>query len=81
MQPPQKKLATTATDINRSKDEDLRRFLPFVTQSGGLTVFKRAELNALDACHRTQWRRFLGVVHPEHIGNQEVYESAGVEPV
>ena len=55
--------------------------MPFYIHSAGSLVLKRTELDKLDAHHRKQLRRLLGVFYPEHISNEKVYEKTRTRPI
>ena len=38
-------------------------------------------MDQLDAFHRSQLRRLLGIYYPRHIGNRELYEQTKTEPI
>ena len=55
--------------------------MPFYTHSAESLVLKRTELDKLDAHHRKQLRRLIGVFYPEHIANEKVYEKTNTRPI
>jgi hypothetical protein len=54
---------------------------PFYIHSAGSLVLKRTELDKLDAHHRKQLRRLLGIFYPAHISNERLYEETSTRPI
>jgi hypothetical protein len=44
-------------------------------------VFKRAEMDQIEAQHRNHLRRLVGVYYPDHIANQNLYDRTGAKPL
>jgi hypothetical protein len=55
--------------------------LPHFLQSSGAMVLKKTELDKLEAAHRSQLRRLIGIFYPEHITTEELYKRTGARPL
>ena len=51
--------------------------LPHFLQSSGAMVLKKTELDKLEAAHRSQLRRLIGIFYPEHIITEDLYKWTG----
>lgn len=49
--------------------------------NAGATTYTQVQMDQLDAFHRSQLRRLLGIYYPRHIGNRELYEQTKTEPI
>ena len=55
--------------------------LPHFIQSSGALVLKKSELDILEAAHRSQLRRLIGIFYPEHITTEDLYKRTGARPL
>ena len=55
--------------------------LPILLYNCGTWGLTKKNLESLDALHRKQLRRVIGVIWPERINNQDLYERCRVRPV
>ena len=49
--------------------------------NAGASVYRKTELDKIDAVHRRHLRRLLGVFYPEHLSNMETYERTKSRPI
>lgn len=54
---------------------------PILTYNMGTWALTQSESNKLDAFHRTQLRRVIGIHYPDKISNKELYERTGSNPI
>ena len=55
--------------------------LPHSIQSSRAMVLKKTELDKLEAAHRSQLRRLIGIFYPEHITTEDLYKRTGARPL